>query len=269
MCQGQFSRPFFASAEGLIVPDTILRVSDVPVFFGRSLACETNNPRRAILCAQFPWNMLRRSVIVVSGGHMRVLFALFALGCLASSGASGQTYYKCPQKSGGVAYTDVPCPGKAGKILTISPAEAAAFKVDKEAAAIDRMLNDQNISVNEVQARAHAHGLDSLFQQRVQVHNARALVFQANLRASRAAYQRSVEASRLFQQTALVANNARLAAQNDQLTSQNQQLQSDRDTDAQAAQNAAANAQIQNMTPKFDPASRQWCTSNGGVLQCH
>lgn len=194
---------------------------------------------------------------------MRAFFALFALGYLASSGATGQTYYKCSQKGGGFAYTDVACPDRGVKILEVTPVQAAIVKLEKQSAAIDRMLNNQSMSTQEIEARVHARGLDSLLQQRIQVYNAR-------VAAANAAYRRAVERHRYDQQAEMAANNRRLAAQNAQLSSQNQQLQSDRDYDDQAArERAAAAAQMQNMTPRFNPATGQMCTTNGGFVQCH
>ena len=194
---------------------------------------------------------------------MRVLFALFAFGYLTSFGASGQTYYKCPQKGGGFAYTDVACPSTGVKILEVTPAQAAIAKLENQTAAMDRMIKDPNVSPYEVLARAHAQGLDSLLQQRLQIYNA-----QVNSR--RAAYQSTVERDRYDQQAGMAASNARLRAQNAQLSSQNERLQTDSGNDVQAAQQRAdADTQMRNMTPRFNPATGQWCTTNGGFVQCH
>jgi hypothetical protein len=174
---------------------------------------------------------------------MRVVVALLVVGFLATTAVSAQSFYKCPQKDGSIAFMEEPCGPKAAKIEIVQQSAA-------DADAGQRAIYATRVrEYAEAQVRARQNA------------------------AWQAGQAGQAERTREAQERQLAQSNAQLQEQNRELVDERDRSVKNARIQAAAsqvqAQSQAAAAQAQSMVPTFNSKSRQWCTTTGGFTECH
>ncbi len=200
--------------------------------------------------------------------RQRALY-VFVLCCASVTSVYAQvgakTIYKCGQ-----TYTDQPCHG--GKVIAqISTDDIARANRETDAA---NMLNAMRAGHTEAaRTYAQANGEEAQFNWasshfRNEVNTKQSMEYAAAARKqAQQQYQQEQQANNLQ------AENAALRAQH---AEDEQQSEADqrRAMGMQAIQDGRraqdqAKQQAQDMAPKFNPTSGQWCQTNGATVQCH
>lgn len=182
--------------------------------------------------------------------HRSVFSALLAC-CAVYLPVQAQTIYKC----GGNSYTDHPCAG--GKVVgQISPEEVARSHRIRDA---EIMLGDMRVgNFQAARTLAATEGEEAQYNW--------ALV---KYRRQAAWEQNQAQQQQYEQQQRMISGIRNMQAENSSLKARNEQYQEQLEENAQVQRNQPAAQQAQDMAPKFNPQTGQWCQTLGGTVECH